>query len=72
MKLLIMTVVTMQSFNPIGAIGTYALVAVTTINKLWYKNPSGPVVEVEATTDKELTIKVGSSNLLCRNSRYYN
>ena len=30
----------------IGAIGTYALVAVTTINKLWYKNSSGSWVEV--------------------------
>ena len=48
----------------IGAIGSYALVAVTTINKLWYKNTAGTWVEVgsNAWTKSWPTVKGSVAN----------
>tara|TARA_B110000908_G_scaffold27289_1_gene31949 strand:+ start:118 stop:3432 length:3315 start_codon:yes stop_codon:yes gene_type:complete len=48
----------------VGAIGDYAVVAVTTLNKIWYKNASGSWVEVgsDAWTASHATIKSTVAN----------
>ena len=48
----------------IGAIGDYAVVAVTTINRLWYKNRSGSWVEVGSSnwTKSHATVKGSVAN----------
>ena len=50
--------------SSIGAIGDYVIVAVTTMNKLWYKNASGTWVEVgsNAWTKSWATVKGSKAN----------
>jgi hypothetical protein len=56
-----------QDYTPkgsVGSVGDYAVVAVTTLNKLWYKNISGTWVEVgsDAWTKSWPTVKGTAAN----------